>query len=254
MPPSLHTSIVFPSPMAFLQRGDEGFPKNGEGSTSSSSFSSGNSILSRQTSPSVKMKAGKKRRREEQRRGSPSRRWSVKKEKLGQRIGELQRLVSPFGKSDTASVLHEALGYIRFLHDQVQVLSSPYLQRQPSSAHPHVKPLDALLSQELTISSSAVGRRVVMVADMAVGLAQDLRSRGLCLVPLAYTSHLVANNGADFWSPPWDAAAATTTIASTPTSSRRLSLSLYICLFLAHFLSFFSRVLSLALTLYPTSL
>ncbi|CAA7404223.1 unnamed protein product [Spirodela intermedia] len=181
-----------PSPMAFLQRGDEGFPKNGEGSTSSSSFSSGNSILSKANislcTAARKMKAGKKRRREEQRRGSPSRRWSskvqieyphVKKEKLGQRIGELQRLVSPFGKSDTASVLHEALGYIRFLHDQVQVLSSPYLQRQPSSAHPH--------------GGDGGG--------MAVGLAQDLRSRGLCLVPLAYTSHLVANNGADFWSP-----------------------------------------------------
>ncbi|THU48146.1 hypothetical protein C4D60_Mb09t23130 [Musa balbisiana] len=44
----------------------------------------------------------------------------VRKDKLGERIMALQQLVSPFGKSDTASVLHEALGYIRFLHDQVQ--------------------------------------------------------------------------------------------------------------------------------------
>ncbi|RZS28055.1 hypothetical protein BHM03_00061617 [Ensete ventricosum] len=48
----------------------------------------------------------------------------VRKEKLGDRITALQQLVSPFGKSDTALVLHEALCYIRFLHDQVQVLSS----------------------------------------------------------------------------------------------------------------------------------
>ncbi|KAF0915500.1 hypothetical protein E2562_036539 [Oryza meyeriana var. granulata] len=45
----------------------------------------------------------------------------VRRERLGERIIALQQLVSPFGKSDTASVLHEALGYIRFLHDQVQV-------------------------------------------------------------------------------------------------------------------------------------
>ncbi|RRT33980.1 hypothetical protein B296_00046977 [Ensete ventricosum] len=48
----------------------------------------------------------------------------VRKEKLGNRITTLQQLVSPFGKYDTASVLHKALSYIRFLHDQVQVLRS----------------------------------------------------------------------------------------------------------------------------------
>ncbi|URE40915.1 HLH [Musa troglodytarum] len=96
----------------------------------------------------------------------------VRKDKLGERIMALQQLVSPFGKSDTASVLHEALGYIRFLHDQVQVLSSPYLQRLPSTAHLHD------------------GRE-----------KNDLRSRGLCLVPVASTEHVARSNGADLWSP-----------------------------------------------------
>lgn len=100
----------------------------------------------------------------------PSGMIMVRKEKLGERIMALQQLVSPFGKSDTASVLHEALGYIRFLHDQVQVLSSPYLQGLPSSAHLH-------------------GDR-----------GSDLRSRGLCLVPVAYTEHVASSNGADLWS------------------------------------------------------
>ncbi|GMI88278.1 hypothetical protein HRI_002497000 [Hibiscus trionum] len=91
----------------------------------------------------------------------------VRKEKIGDRITALQQLVSPFGKTDTASVLHEAMGYIRFLHDQVQVLCSPYLQ------HPN--------------------------GDEEVG--KELKSRGLCLVPVACTLHVAKSNGADFWSP-----------------------------------------------------
>eukprot|EP00249_Psilotum_nudum_P022565 c28567_g1_i2 orf=500-1390(+) len=45
----------------------------------------------------------------------------LRKEKLGDRIMALQQLVSPFGKTDTASVLLEAIGYIKFLQEQVQV-------------------------------------------------------------------------------------------------------------------------------------
>ncbi|CAN6337164.1 unnamed protein product [Urochloa humidicola] len=59
---------------------------------------------------------------------SPLPTFKVRKEKLGDRITALQQLVSPFGKTDTASVLHEAVEYIRFLHDQVASLSSPYLR------------------------------------------------------------------------------------------------------------------------------
>ncbi|KAJ8514008.1 hypothetical protein OPV22_004442 [Ensete ventricosum] len=96
----------------------------------------------------------------------------VRKEKLGDRITALQQLVSPFGKSDTASVLHEAMGYIRFLHDQVQVLSSPYLQGMSSADH----------------IQDGRGKN-------------DLRSRGLCLVPISSTEHVTSSNGADLWSP-----------------------------------------------------
>ncbi|KAM0929434.1 hypothetical protein ACQ4PT_001520 [Festuca glaucescens] len=97
----------------------------------------------------------------------------VRRERLGERILALQQLVSPFGKTDTASVLHEALGYIRFLHEQVQVLSSPYMQRLPPSAPRAPEPR----------------------------APSDLRSRGLCLVPLACTDHVAGGgNGADVWS------------------------------------------------------
>ncbi|GER31671.1 basic helix-loop-helix (bHLH) DNA-bindingsuperfamily protein [Striga asiatica] len=59
---------------------------------------------------------------------SPLPAFKVRKEKLGDRITALQQLVSPFGKTDTASVLHEAIEYIKFLHEQVSVLSTPYLK------------------------------------------------------------------------------------------------------------------------------
>ncbi|RWW25660.1 hypothetical protein GW17_00009989 [Ensete ventricosum] len=49
--------------------------------------------------------------------------FKVRKEKLGDRIATLQQLVAPFGKTDTASVLMEAIGYIKFLLDQVEVIT-----------------------------------------------------------------------------------------------------------------------------------
>lgn len=104
-----------------------------------------------------------------------------RREKLGERILTLQQLVSPFGKTDTASVLHEAMGYIKFLHEQVQVLCSPYLHQPSTPTH--------LLSE----FGENGGQE---------GSSKDLRSRGLCLVPMACTYHLQSsNNGADLWSP-----------------------------------------------------
>ncbi|KAL9309163.1 putative transcription factor bHLH family [Arabidopsis thaliana] len=60
----------------------------------------------------------------------------VKKEKVGEKITTLQHLVSPYGKTDAASVLHETMGYIKFLQDQVQVLSTPYFKHNPLVSHP----------------------------------------------------------------------------------------------------------------------
>ncbi|KAG8645584.1 transcription factor bHLH113 isoform X2 [Manihot esculenta] len=86
----------------------------------------------------------------------------VRKEKLGERVTALQQLVSPFGKTDTASVLHEAMGYIRFLQDQVQKKKSEENGGEEAR--------------------------------------KDLKSRGLCLVPVEWTVHVASSNGADYWS------------------------------------------------------
>ncbi|RWW15843.1 hypothetical protein BHE74_00040600 [Ensete ventricosum] len=94
----------------------------------------------------------------------------VRKEKLGDRITALQQLVSPFGKTDTASVLHETIEYIKFLHDQVGVLSAPYMQASD-------KPKDC------------EGRNL------------NLRSRGLCLIPISSTFAVANEIPTDCWTP-----------------------------------------------------
>ncbi|KAL8507612.1 hypothetical protein ACS0TY_018230 [Phlomoides rotata] len=92
-----------------------------------------------------------------------------KKEKVSERISALQQLVSPYGKTDTASVLLEAMEYIRFLHEQVKVLSAPYLYSTPNN----------LQGDE----------------------ESSLRARGLCLVPISSTVGVESSNGADIWAP-----------------------------------------------------
>ncbi|KAL5213838.1 hypothetical protein ABZP36_002990 [Zizania latifolia] len=108
-----------------------------------------------------------KKPRNTSQRGAPE-----KKDKIGERVAALQQLVSPFGKTDTASVLQEASGYIRFLHQQLEVLSSPYIRAPPVAGaapegHDHY----------------------------------SLRNRGLCLVPVDLTLQLTQSNGADLWAP-----------------------------------------------------
>ncbi|MQL83664.1 hypothetical protein Taro_016161 [Colocasia esculenta] len=94
-----------------------------------------------------------------------------KKDKIGERVTALQQLVSPYGKTDTASVLQEATGYIKFLHEQLQVLSAPYLG-----------------------GNTPTGK--LQEADK-----YSLRSRGLCLMPVASTLAIARGNGADIWAP-----------------------------------------------------
>ncbi|KAK8558206.1 hypothetical protein V6N13_038679 [Hibiscus sabdariffa] len=100
-----------------------------------------------------------------------------KKDKVGEHIVALQQLVSPYGKTDTASVLLEAMEYIRFLHEQVKVLSAPYLQTM------------------LTNNTQESDKPTQDVEHCS------LRSQGLCLVPISYTAGVARSNGADIWAP-----------------------------------------------------
>ncbi|XP_038679287.1 transcription factor bHLH113-like isoform X2 [Tripterygium wilfordii] len=82
----------------------------------------------------------------------------VRREKLGERVATLQHLVSPFGKTDTASVLHEAMGYIKFLQDQVQVLCSPYLQHQSHMGLLNIVPTLTVVKEHYCGQESTVKR------------------------------------------------------------------------------------------------
>ncbi|AEE30860.1 unnamed protein product [Arabidopsis thaliana] len=102
--------------------------------------------------------------------------FKVRKEKLGDRIAALQQLVSPFGKTDTASVLMEAIGYIKFLQSQIETLSVPYMRA----------------------SRNRPGKASQLVSQSQEGdeeETRDLRSRGLCLVPLSCMTYVTGDGG-----------------------------------------------------------
>ncbi|KAA8539432.1 hypothetical protein F0562_026124 [Nyssa sinensis] len=103
-----------------------------------------------------------------QREGGPAGRRS---QKLSDRITALQKLVSPYGKTDTASVLHEASISIKVLQDQIQNLFQVM-----STSHNSTKPLHSQRTGEKQL---------------------DLRSRGLCLVPISSTQKLTKEGPLD---------------------------------------------------------
>lgn len=109
--------------------------------------------------------------------------FKVRKEKLGDRISALQQLVAPFGKTDTASVLMEAIGYIKFLQNQVETLSVPYMKYASRNKKSKV------------LKGGAVGNE-------NEESKRDLKTRGLCLVPLTFLSYITGNGGAPVWPPP----------------------------------------------------
>ncbi|KAJ7981658.1 transcription factor bHLH [Quillaja saponaria] len=111
---------------------------------------------------------------------SPLPAFKVRKEKMGDRITALQQLVSPFGKTDTASVLSEAIEYIKFLHEQVTVLSTPYMKNGAPIQH-----------------QQNSGK----CKESDQGSKQDLKSRGLCLVPVSSTFPVTHESTIDFWTP-----------------------------------------------------
>ncbi|RCV05951.1 hypothetical protein SETIT_1G123900v2 [Setaria italica] len=146
----------------------------------------------------------------------------VRKEKLGDRITALHQLVSPFGKTDTASVLLEAIGYIRFLHSQIEALSSPYVggsndgggagssisssSKHQQQLHIHESSVHgerhSIFPEDpgQLLHDNALKKRGQPEQDGSCEEAKkDLRSRGLCLVPVSCTLDVGVDVVADYW-------------------------------------------------------
>ncbi|KAK8682847.1 hypothetical protein V6N13_038929 [Hibiscus sabdariffa] len=132
--------------------------------------------------------------------------FKARKEKLGDRITALHQLVSPFGKTDTASVLLEAFGYIRFLQSQIEALSLPYLdngQGNTRQQQPVKGERNCIFPEDpgQLLNENSMKRKGGPNQQECHEEPKDLRSRGLCLVPVACTLHVGSDNGADYWAP-----------------------------------------------------
>ncbi|GMN50569.1 hypothetical protein TIFTF001_019720 [Ficus carica] len=110
-------------------------------------------------------------------------------------------------ETDTASVLLEAIGYIRFLQSQIEALSLPYLgngsgnMRQQQSVHGERNCMFPEDPGQLLNENGMKRKGAPDQQDSLEEPKKDLRSRGLCLVPVSCTLQVGSDNGADYWAP-----------------------------------------------------
>nr|CAD1822304.1 unnamed protein product [Ananas comosus var. bracteatus] len=108
-------------------------------------------------------------------------------------------------KTDTASVLLEAIGYIRFLLSQIEALSSPYLASgSGNTRHPGQGERNCIFPEDpgQLLQDNTTKKRVSPEQGFENETKnKDLRTRGLCLVPVSCTLHVGGGSAADFWAP-----------------------------------------------------
>ncbi|KAK8454828.1 hypothetical protein SEVIR_4G039401v4 [Setaria viridis] len=136
----------------------------------------------------------------------------LRREKISDRMKNLQDLVPNSNKADKASMLDEIIDYVKFLQLQVKVLSMSRLGA-PGAVLPllaesqtegcHGQPLSAatnaqgLLDTQDLEDALAFEEEVVKLMETSITSAmQYLQNKGLCLMPVALASAISTQKGA----------------------------------------------------------
>ncbi|KAL6899743.1 hypothetical protein ACP4OV_006401 [Aristida adscensionis] len=133
----------------------------------------------------------------------------LRREKISDRMKNLQELVPNSNKTDKASMLDEIIDYVKFLQLQVKVLSMSRLgateavvplltesQTESSGLLPSPRS-GRQVQQAETQDGSAFEQEVVQLMENNMTTAmQYLQSKGLCLMPIALASAISDQKGA----------------------------------------------------------
>uniref|UniRef100_A0A0E0A673 BHLH domain-containing protein n=1 Tax=Oryza glumipatula TaxID=40148 RepID=A0A0E0A673_9ORYZ len=135
----------------------------------------------------------------------------LRREKISERMKNLQDLVPNSNKADKASMLDEIIDYVKFLQLQVKVLSMsrlgapgavlPLLRESQTECHSNPSLSASTISQgapEIPDSedSSAFEQEVVKLMETSITSAmQYLQNKGLCLMPIALASAISNQKG-----------------------------------------------------------
>ncbi|KAL0909686.1 hypothetical protein M5K25_020574 [Dendrobium thyrsiflorum] len=139
----------------------------------------------------------------------------LRREKIAERMKNLQELVPNSNKTDKASMLDEIIDYVKFLQLQVKVLSMSRLGaagavvplitdvQAEDTGSLHLSPIsegvDILESQD----SLAFEQEVVKLMESSVTTAmQYLQNKGLCLMPIALATAISNQKGSTAPTPP----------------------------------------------------
>ncbi|KAG8076973.1 hypothetical protein GUJ93_ZPchr0006g44082 [Zizania palustris] len=123
----------------------------------------------------------------------------LRREKISERMNNLQDLVPNTNKADKASMLDEIIDYVKFLQLQVKVLSMsrlgapgtvlPLLRESQTEGHSNPPLLD---SEDSFVSEQEV---VKLMETSITSAMQYLQNKGLCLMPVALASAISKQKG-----------------------------------------------------------